>query len=387
MTKELSDSKYRIFIIGAGFSRPAGLPLASSLFQLVKHEIERRYGKDTKFHRDVDNFIEYQKKCGMWSGEFDLEQFLSYLDIEHHLKLRGSDTWSIEGNETQLLVRKSIGYIINKATPNIDKIPKQYFQFAEKICTTDLILTFNYDLILEKVFSHVGIPFRRFPERYKSIGHSSNVVDNDVEEVTLLKMHGSIDWFDDRSYLESIDSLRRAGISTEPSHGIFANRDKYQIKPLVDGPLHPENSLNHIHTIVNIDEFYNTDRDFNAPFILSPSHVKFVYANLLSDFWYGLNRFGRYNFGMSVIGFSLPKHDEYIRVILYNLISNYTANWNEKFLEKTKDYIRFVDFKNQTSDKMEYIKNYGFSDHDKTLHSFDGFNEDSENFLFNQQRK
>jgi hypothetical protein len=34
---------FRIYILGAGFSRPAGLPIATELFPAVRSAIERRY--------------------------------------------------------------------------------------------------------------------------------------------------------------------------------------------------------------------------------------------------------------------------------------------------------------------------------------------------------
>jgi hypothetical protein len=77
---------FRIFVLGAGFSRPAGLPLGGELFTEVRKRIELRHGLDTKFQRDVENYIEYRKACTgveLLESEIDLEEFLSFLDIEH----------------------------------------------------------------------------------------------------------------------------------------------------------------------------------------------------------------------------------------------------------------------------------------------------------------
>ena len=56
---------FRIFILGAGFSRPAGLPLASALYPAVKSLIEGQYGTHTKFDRDLDYYLTYCNDCGV----------------------------------------------------------------------------------------------------------------------------------------------------------------------------------------------------------------------------------------------------------------------------------------------------------------------------------
>lgn len=123
MAQQMTTSQhpgFRIFILGAGFSRPAGLPVATELYPAVKALIEGQHGTETKFDRDVGEFLRYCCDCGV-SGQtkdsLDLEMLMSYLDIEHYLELRGSDTWSREGNESQLMIRKAIGKVIHDARP------------------------------------------------------------------------------------------------------------------------------------------------------------------------------------------------------------------------------------------------------------------------------
>lgn len=119
-----SHPGFRIFFLGAGFSSPAGLPLATELFPLIQENIEARYGFKTEFHRDLDKYLDYRKACLGIATEkpVDFEQFMSYLDIEHYLGLRGSKTWSNEGNSSQIMIREVIGQIIHERTPNSDKL-------------------------------------------------------------------------------------------------------------------------------------------------------------------------------------------------------------------------------------------------------------------------
>lgn len=282
---------FRVFVIGAGFSRPAGLPLASELFSEVRNRIELRHGPETKFQRDVEDYLEYRKACDgldLDEANLDLEQFMSYLDIEHYLDLRGSDTWSLEGNESQLMIRKGIGEVIHGSTPAANQLPDCYYRFAEQLSPHDLVITFNYDVVLERALDHVGKPYRLFPHRYKSIGRHSSTIDSDIEEVTILKLHGSVDWFDDRQYLEISGSLSEQGATSVNIHSVFDKPERYGAEPLVQGPRPENDPLLHIHRIRDVDDYYLRDNGFSAPFILSPSHVKFVYAEPLIDFWSGM---------------------------------------------------------------------------------------------------
>jgi predicted restriction endonuclease len=62
------------------------LSLAIELFPEVRRRIELRYGKDTKFHRDLSEYLDYRCACEGVSDEqaVDLEALMSYLDIEHY---------------------------------------------------------------------------------------------------------------------------------------------------------------------------------------------------------------------------------------------------------------------------------------------------------------
>ncbi|MCG8028666.1 MAG: SIR2 family protein [Candidatus Thiodiazotropha taylori] len=382
---------FRIFVLGAGFSKPAGLPLASELYREVKRSIEAKHGKETKFQRDLDHYIDYRRACdGIEQDEdnIDLEELMSFLDIEHFLGLRGGDTWSEEGNESQLMIRKAIGEVIQLRTPQASDLPEEYHKFAKELSPHDIVITFNYDIILERALDHLGKPYRLFQHRYKEIGEYSNTVDSDKDEVALLKLHGSVDWFSNKQFLSLKESLESKGSTNMSIHSVFDDPKRYDAAPIVDGPRSPDDPLLHIHRIRDADKYYQIDRGFNAPFLLSPSYVKFVYAPPLLDFWHGLGRAGGYNLGISIIGFSLPQHDEYIRQILYNVISNYQGSWwDTQLLDTLKDDVKFVDFKYDEAGKKEYLKTYGFSNSDKSAFWLEGFSTEAVNFLFTQRRE
>ncbi len=122
----------------------------------------------------------------------DFEEFISFLDIEHYLGLRGSDTSSSEGNETQVAVKRYIGQVIWEATPRLKNIPPLYLEFARRLKGGDTVITFNYDTLLEESLDAVGQPYRLFRERFTQIGTLSCTTDMSLHEVVLLKPHGSV---------------------------------------------------------------------------------------------------------------------------------------------------------------------------------------------------
>ena len=155
----------------------------------------------------------------------------------------------------------------------------------------------------------------------------------------------------------------------------------------MEGLLPQGDNLKRVYEIADSDRFYRNEGRLKAPLLLSPSHVKFLYADPLLSFWNGLNRYGGYNQGLSVIGFSLPKHDDYIRMIIYGMANNYKSWWNEKIAGRTKDYIRLVDLRRSNIEIQEHKERFRFVDPNYSRYHFDGFNENAIKFLFEEKRQ
>lgn len=89
--------------------------------------------------------------------------------------------------------------------------------------------------MLERALAHIGKPFRRFPYRYDSVNEFGGFVETDTKEVVLLKLHGSLDWFDKRGFLERKTMMESQGSTRVPRHSVFENPSRYDARPLVDG--------------------------------------------------------------------------------------------------------------------------------------------------------
>jgi len=106
--------KFRLIILGAGFSRAAGLPLSSELWDQIR-SIAKGFDPSTrasKFNTDLRKYCAYLRRCHgipAVSEKVNFEEFMRFLDIEHFLGMRGSDTWSAEGNEGTVVTKTLIG--------------------------------------------------------------------------------------------------------------------------------------------------------------------------------------------------------------------------------------------------------------------------------------
>jgi hypothetical protein len=373
-----------IFILGAGFSAPAGLPLAPELWKEVRRRAEGMSGRAEKFTDDLEAYLKFLRDCEgrtLTADEVDFEEFLGFLDIEFYLNIRGSDTWSDDGNETQVMIKTLIAQILVERTPPTAEMQQLYRKFAEGLQPHDTVVTFNYDILLERALTLVGKPFRLFPKRYKSVDRGSAEVDYSDDDVRILKLHGSVDWFDKRRYtrLEEIRSSQGFG---KPSDPIFG-RQNVHVLPLVEGPRFPEDPLREMHRVLDIEAVYRDPPMFvAAPWLLNPSAMKLLYSAPVKEFWGEISRDRLANPAMVIIGYSLPPHDDYARQVMYRLVRNYQSpHWNEVSGRRKKPLV-FIDSR-QTEVLQNQLKSrYRFVEWSKTQCCFNGFNEDVLPILF-----
>ena len=306
---------------------------------------------------------------------------MGYLDIEHQLGLRGSETWSEEGNEAQIVTKTLIGHILTRRTPAPNKVPNLYLEFARKLQPDDIVITFNYDVLLERALDSIAVPYRLFSQRYSEVRTGSATVDSSQDEVVILKMHGSVDWFDRSLYQHLQDhgpSIARADF--EPSHPIFNSSSGFTTKGIVDGPRFDGDPLSNIYRVAEVEEVYQQPIMFMAvPALIAPSTSKLTYAARMEDYWYGLANAGTHNFRMVIIGYSLPEHDRYLQQVIYSLIDNYQRHGAAdagEVLGLTKEPLLLVDCRQNQAELNEYKSRYAFVDWDQTVLLTDGFNED-----------
>lgn len=370
---------FRLFVLGAGFSRHAGLPLGAELFAAVVAEARRRgfFGDESAFQADVERYGLYLERTTgrkVTVDTLDLEEFMSFLDAEHALRFAGSDTWMNEGNKTQLLVRYLIAWVLYWKQVAMSRESRDlYDQFASHLEPADRIITFNYDTIVEDALDRVGKPYRLVPARYKEVTQSSaSYPDEPDHDIVIYKMHGSIDWFDRRPFQTERAYRRRVvHLPDAPRNPVFNNR-RIKKERLVRGPYWNTSALRHLYRVRNLGAFFDQAIPaIDAPLIVSPSFNKILYLTPLAEFWEGFDTAGSLNGTVIIIGYSLPRYDEYVRMALYRTIRNFQHYDTGKLVPKTN--MRLVDYRASQESQLDYRNTYRFVEWDRAEVFFDGF--------------
>jgi hypothetical protein len=197
--------------------------------------------------------------------------------------------------------------------------------------------------------------------------------------VVVLKLHGSIDWFDRTDYAWLEERRRKDGFSGRPPDPVFAHEKEFGVTKLLDGPRHPDDPLDQMYRVRHVERLYETPILFLAtPWLLAPSPAKILYARTLRDFWHGIGNAGVLNFGLSIIGYSLPAQDEYARQVLHAMVTNYQeAHWNEDVFGLRKHPLVIVDRCEGTQAVSDFKARYRFVNWDRAIFYPDGLNEDS----------
>jgi hypothetical protein len=362
------------------------LPLADELWREILRRALPMQGRASKFRDDLEDYVKFRERCDGAPCSFEtinFEEFLGFLDIEHFLGLRGSETWSRAGNEGQVIVKTLIGQILTEKTPDLDRIPEIYLKFANALQPGDQILTFNYDILLERALDKAKIPYRLFPHRYDNVTDSSGYMSmetfhKDEAEVEILKMHGSVDWFDKQSFLDARRDAKKQGFKQYvPPDPIFNSENKFKTSRIVDGPRLSNDPMSQMYCLVDVERFYRDPAWFlSVPSLVSPSVSKVVYSQPFLEFWRGLRYEGAYNRRLVVIGYSLPHHDDYARQVLYRLIDNYQNIAEHKVFTngEQRDPLLIVDLHKNDEQLKAFMNRYSFVDWGRTNLCSNGFN-------------
>jgi hypothetical protein len=187
-------------------------------------------------------------------------------------------------------------------------------QFCERVLQPDdVVITFNWDLTIERANSLVS---KQFMLRYTYDEKS----DRKGRSITLLKPHGSIDWFTQE---------QAKHVATKGSNDfVRVGRDLYGYNSFTLRPHH------HLESEI--------------PAIVSPSPFKTWTSQTSRNIWQSVYRAVRHAKSIKIIGYSLPPEDHFARFVLRRAFRNAAS-------EKRRARIQVINPDSSILDRFERI--------------------------------
>ena len=375
-SKNMNIPSYRLFVLGAGFSAPAGLPLGKGLLERVQEYVQGSFRGS-----DWDGSLE--QEIAEWSSLYpgerpDLERVLAYSHRRHYLRLLGSDEYFEHGSRSIVAVRRAIQRILIQATPR--DTPKLYRDFAQRLCPRDVVLTFNYDTLLEQALDDIGNPYTLTPEWWLKTdpgGFEPKFVD-------LRKLHGSIDWYD-RHYLDTaVRRHTKQGRDVSNRDPIFGPTPTVLSEPLSRGRTEEpfgNRILSRVFRIPDHARYFPIEGKAVSrivPFFLPPAYDKLLgYAPIL-DLWENLHRTQDVYSSIVVIGYSMPPYDSYAYEMLGRLFVEYHQGGDATYWGHRRVPIQLI---TQADSEQHALKRFPFLDPAKTRVWNQGFSTDALNWI------
>jgi len=266
----------KLYLLGSGFSKSCGLPIASNLLdEIVKFENPNR--------KNILNQGLEKYKSERKNDKIGIEELLTFA-IEKKDKI----LWDI-----------AIDGICRLLQFKKPEIPIHIRNFINNhIEKGDVIITFNWDLVLEIAFYNLN--------RFNELGYSDYKKDN--ERIYFLKLHGSLNWCD-----ESI-LINQRNLSYFPPP--FLDIEKLQV----------------FYWLMDILFYMNPIQNapvtavFPRPLIIPPIQEFIHRYKILKLNWILAKQALENSKEIIIIGYSLPKYDKFTFQLLRETIGKEGKN-------------------------------------------------------------
>jgi len=354
-----------VFVLGAGASRPDGVPLQRDILPLIiSGEVEEIV--NSEIGKIVIDFINDNFEYNKYSNHYpQLEAVFGFLDffIQHNESLSAKYTIARIRDIKEYLI-KLVHYIVNMQT---DKSSHYYHSFWNLIVNrvpNSSVITLNYDTLLEQAFGFLFndnfyidycIPlmnYEKIPELQKFnfwINPREPVrVDISIEPkpVKIIKLHGSLNW----KYCNCCNQI----LLTPWDRKIDLNRGKFL------GYTYPDMEEYEYSCPIDNTEFQTL--------IIPPSYLKSLHHPVLSQLISEASREIRITKKIVFIGYSLSDADLHIKalfkkninpsmeIIVVNPKQKESLELNYRSLSKSTNFI-YTNFEEmlQNTDFVETI--------------------------------
>jgi len=327
--------RHRLFILGAGFSKPVGFPLGSELLEEVRLRVRqmfRRSGWDGAFEKEISEWKE------LYPGKMlNLESVLAYSHRKHFLRVIGSDEYFDHGSRSIVAARQAIQSILTERLSQ--KTPLLFREFASQLTPYDVVLTFNYDTLLEQSMEEVSKPYSLTPEWWLDSNYGGSENQYIPRFVDIIKLHGSIDWYDRRDYHQKREYFSDLNAEVPDRDPLFGPNKSVPTESLsrdsVAEGLGTE-LLTHVFRVPNHCDYFPFAPAWEVvPFLLPPAYDKLLGSDPIRDLWQNMHRTLDSYSVIVMIGYSMPAYDGYAYEALGHLLLNYQAggartNWDHR---------------------------------------------------------
>ena len=347
----------RVIILGAGFSAGAGLPLLIDLPRLTFENarsltlykvggLREPDGQGQTIIRLLKYYYPFlqsprrQLLNGMpkW---FDFEHFMSLVSCGSFFEERTGERWDSQTTKDLFLIRSCLASAVTRPLVTQD-VPSAYLEFAERLKDgNSLIVSFNWDVLLETALDAVGVPFTY------DIHHW---IETEYKTTLVMKMHGSANWFPD----EDIDGRRLRWRESAKAIGGW-------IPGLSFMPPNPSALL----------ACYS---DSVAPILVVPGFDKLRMVERLGELWIRPWQLIQNDLDVIIIGLSIREDDYHTRAFLYPQLVRGTTHHNLRV--KVIDKAAGLRDEEAVKRRFRRVRNVRYR--------FDGFGEHSLNFIFSQ---
>ena len=273
----------RSFFLGAGFSAEAGIPLTATLLveAMKKFEIEcpdifwrvNNYARECTLTPEDDD-VDYSK--------VDFSELCTFLEFIELREYGGGERWKESGSKEKLNLRYYLAKTIVEAMPDDKSIPQIYIDFANELHNGDIVITFNWDPLLEVALNIVGKEYCYYYENSESI--------------TICKLHGSVNW-----RLGELNDYQTSPVDLSWKSLKFT-------EGMLETEMYYSDALNN-YSVWN-SEGGNSQIE---PFLVLPGYGKAFDVRSNAVLWYKPEFIFAFTHDVYIIGLSLAQDDFFIR--------------------------------------------------------------------------
>lgn len=264
----------RVFVLGAGASACCGFALTNRLLPEVLPLMNPASSR-----KDLEGLIEYLYAHfdTRWRNYPNLEEFLSFLESYLQLNEWVKSKHKYPNDVVRRLRDDLLLAVSDYLHARLDEVTirrTKLYELARKLEPGDAVVTFNWDLTIERALSAANI---------------ESTYTMDQKSVALLKPHGSVDWLD----------AAKSNVKANLTFALIPSIGKIRVFKHYRAP-----HVKHPTLPVIIPPVFN--KSFPYP----------EFRQLWKDTWRALRDAER----VYIIGFSLPPEDLHVRFVMRSAI-------------------------------------------------------------------